>query len=262
MSSNHLPLPLAGEGWGEGGAARLKDDRAVNSVSWGGHLHPALSRQRDRVLDGRDATRIKICGISTPDAYEAAHTADYIGFVFFPPSPRFVTPVRAAALATGPAVHVGLFVDPTDAQVAETIDAFDLDILQLVAAPARVAAIRAAFGRPVWRAVGVHAASDLPAAMDADALLLDARPPPGATRPGGNAVAFDWSLLAGWHAPGPWLLAGGLHPGNVAAATAATGAPAVDVSSGVERAPGVKDPALIEAFLRAARRPPSLESPT
>ncbi len=198
---------------------------------------------------------MKICGISTPDAYEAAATADYVGFVFFPPSPRFVTPAQAASLATGTAAHVGLFVDPTDDQVAEVLDSVALDILQLVASPERATALRRRFGRPVWRAVGVHAPADLPKTMDCDALLLDARPPPGATRPGGNAVAFDWLLLANWQAPGPWVLAGGLHPGNVAAAIATTGAAAVDVSSGVERAPGVKDPARIEAFLRAARAP-------
>jgi phosphoribosylanthranilate isomerase len=178
-----------------------------------------------------------------------------VGFVFFPPSPRFVTPAQAAALArqTGPA-RVGLFVDPTDDAIAATLAAIDLDVLQLVATAGRTADIRSRFGRPVWRALGVSRAADLPTALDgADALLLDAKPPPDATRPGGNARAFDWALLRGWTAPGPWLLAGGLTPGNVAAAIAATQAPAVDVSSGVERAPGVKDPALIEAFLHAAR---------
>ena len=114
--------------------------------------------------------------------------------------------------------------------------------------------IRQRCGRPVWRAVAVQAPSDLPGAMaGVDALLLDASPPRGATRPGGNARSFDWSMLQGWTVPGPWLLAGGLTPTNVAAAIRATGAPGVDVSSGVERTPGHKDPALIEAFIRAAR---------
>ncbi len=206
-------------------------------------------------MDEGSRTVVKICGITTPDAYEAAATADYVGFVFFPPSPRFVTPAKAATLASEPGpARVGLFVDPTDDAIADTLAAVDLDVLQLVATAARASAIRARFGRPIWRALGISHAADLPTALHgADALLLDAKPPPDATRPGGNARAFDWAVLRGWTAPGPWLLAGGLTPGNVAAAIAATQTPAVDVSSGVERAPGVKDPALIEAFLRAAR---------
>ena len=166
-----------------------------------------------------------------------------------------MTPAQAAALATRPGpVRVGLFVEPLDEQVSDTLAAIGLDVLQVVASPACAAALRTRFGLPVWRAAGVSSAADLPVAMDgADALLLDAKAPPGAMRPGGNAARFDWSMLRGWQAPGPWLLAGGLTPGNVAAAVAETGAVAVDVSSGVERAPGVKDPALIEAFITAAR---------
>ena len=172
-----------------------------------------------------------------------------------PPSPRFILPAAAAAIATRPApATVGLFVDPADQTIEDTLAAFTLDVLQVVASPARVAALRARFGRPVWRAVGIRCAADLPASLDgADALLLDAKPPATGTRPGGNATPFDWSLLQGWTAPGDWLLAGGLTPDNVAAALAATGAPAVDVSSGVERSPGVKDPARITAFIQAAR---------
>lgn len=199
--------------------------------------------------------RVKICGINTSEAYEAAHLADYVGFVFFPPSPRHVTARQAAAIMrpSGP-VRVGLFVEPTDAMVADTLAVAALDVLQVVAPASRVADLRARFGRPVWRATGIRAAADLPATMGgADALLLDARAPDGATRPGGNAVAFDWSVLRAWSAPGPWLLAGGLTPGNVAAAIAETGARAVDVSSGVESAPGVKDAVRIDAFVVAAR---------
>ncbi len=200
-------------------------------------------------------TQIKICGISTPDAYEAAARADYVGFVFFPPSPRYVTPAGARLLAVSPVAHVGLFVNPADAHIEAALEAIDLDVLQLVAtSPSRAAAIRRTFGRPVWRAIGIQTGADLPVALEgADAVLLDAKPPAGASRPGGNAASFDWSVLSGWDAPGPWVLAGGLTPGNVAAAIAATAAPAVDVSSGVERAPGVKDPAMIAAFLQAAR---------
>jgi phosphoribosylanthranilate isomerase len=114
--------------------------------------------------------------------------------------------------------------------------------------------LRARFGVPVWRAVGVAGQGDLPAGADgADGFVVEPKPPRGATRPGGNAVALDWSMLAGWRAPAPWLLAGGLSPDNVAEAIAASGAAAVDVSSGVESRPGVKDAALIRAFVAAAR---------
>jgi phosphoribosylanthranilate isomerase len=199
--------------------------------------------------------RVKICGINDPAAYAAAASADWVGFVFFPPSPRFVTPAQAAALAQpgGPAT-VGLFVDPPDETIAATLEAIPLDVLQLVVSADRAAAIRAKFGRPVWRAVAVADAADLPGtAAGADALLLDAKAPPDSPIPGGNAAAFDWSVLRAWAAPLPWVLAGGLTPANVATAAGQTGAPAVDVSSGVERARGLKDPALIRAFIRAAR---------
>lgn len=209
-------------------------------------------------------TRVKICGVNAPDAVDAAltHGADWIGLVFFPRSPRFLTPAEAAALAAslvaqrpagGPAL-VGLFVEPTDEQIAATLAAVPLDILQLYATPARATAIATRFARPVWRSVPVATTADLPPTTDgAAALLIEPRPPATATRPGGNSTLLDWSLLADWHPAYPWLLAGGLTPDNVAAAIAATGAPAVDVSSGVETAPGVKSPALIEAFIKAAR---------
>ncbi|MBW4092045.1 MAG: phosphoribosylanthranilate isomerase [Proteobacteria bacterium] len=200
--------------------------------------------------------QVKICGITDPESLATAAEAgaDWVGFVFFPPSPRALQPARAAALSAGlvggPG-RVGLFVDPTDAEVAVVLDALPLDALQVYATAERVAALRARFDRPVWRAIGVATASDLPAEA-ADRLVLEARPPATATRPGGNAIGFDWSVLRGWRAPVPWLLAGGLTPLTVAAAIRATGAPGVDVSSGVERAPGVKDPALIRAFVAAA----------
>ena len=202
---------------------------------------------------------VKICGLNSPVALDEAvgAGADYLGFAFFPPSPRAVTPAEAAALAArAPAglLRVGLFVEPDEAVIADVLAAIPLDILQLYTAPARAAALRARFGRPVWRAVSVAAAADLPrTAEGADGLLLDAKPAPDATRPGGNALRFDWSLLADWLPPCPWVLAGGLTPENVGEAIRTTRATIVDVSSGVERAPGEKDPARIRAFIAAAR---------
>ncbi|HEY0202549.1 MAG TPA: phosphoribosylanthranilate isomerase [Acetobacteraceae bacterium] len=207
-------------------------------------------------------TRVKICGINSPVALDAAADAgaDWIGYVFFPPSPRAVTPAQAAALdrhRRGPA-RVGLFVDPRDEDVAEVLAALPLDVLQVHASAERAAALRYLFNVPVWHVAGVGTAADLPAsAPGVDGLLLDAKAPPGATRPGGNAVAFDWSLLHGWAAPLPWLLAGGLIPDTVAEAVRVSGAPAVDVSSGVERTRGVKDAELIRAFVQAAKSTPS-----
>ncbi len=203
--------------------------------------------------------RVKICGVNDSTAFDAAVAAgaDWIGFVFFPPSPRALTPDAAAVLsgrhAAGPA-RVGLFVDPGDAEVAAVLAAVRLDALQLYVEPARAAVVREKFGVPVWRAVGVARAADLPVAAEgADGFVIEPKPPAEATRPGGNAIPLDWSLPAGWQAPAPWLLAGGLTPGNVAGAIRASGALAVDVSSGVERSRGVKDPALIRAFVAAAR---------
>jgi len=206
---------------------------------------------------------VKICGINDAAGFDAVIEAgaDWIGFAFYPPSPRYVTPAAARALSDrhanagqgGPA-RVGLFVDPTEDAIAATLDQVPLDVLQLYGRIADIAALRARFGLPVWRAVGVDRAEDLPDDnRGADRLLIEAKPPAGATRPGGNAVSFDWRLLRGWHAPAPWILAGGLTPANVAAAIAETGAMAVDVSSGVEKAKGVKDPDLIRAFVRNAR---------
>ena len=211
-------------------------------------------------------TLVKICGLNDAAGLDAALAggADMVGFVFFPPSPRAVSPAQAATLAAGmPAegapLRVGLFVDAGDEELAATLEAVPLDILQLHGeeTPERCAAVRARFGRPVMKALGIATEADL-ALLDAYApvaerFLLDAKPPPGATLPGGNAAVFDWSLLTRRSIPRPWLLAGGLTPGNVAEAIRATGAPGVDVSSGVERARGVKDPARIAAFLAAAK---------
>jgi phosphoribosylanthranilate isomerase len=202
--------------------------------------------------------RVKICGMNDAAAFDTAVAAgaDYVGLVFFPPSPRYVTPARAAALSArhpGGPLRVGLFVDPAIEAIASVLDAVRLDILQ-VYGRAELPGLRARFGLPVWRATGIDTSADLPReAGGADALLLEAKPPPAATRPGGNAVRFDWSLLRGWNAPAPWILAGGLTPDNVAEAIRATGATTVDVSSGVEQSRGVKDPALIQAFIANAR---------
>jgi phosphoribosylanthranilate isomerase len=203
----------------------------------------------------------KICGINDAAAMAAAAAAgaDLVGFVFFPPSPRAVTPAGAAAIAQPGPATVGLFVDPTEDEIAAVLAALPLDVIQLHGeeTPARCAAIRARFGLPVMKALGIASAADLGALADyapvVDRFLLDAKAPPGAPLPGGNAAPFDWTLTAGRAIPRPWLLAGGLTPENVGQAIAVSGAPGVDVSSGVERARGVKDPARIAAFVGAAR---------
>ena len=201
--------------------------------------------------------KVKICGINDAAGFDTVIDAgaDWVGFVFFPPSPRYITPEAAAALSArtpGGPPRVGLFVNPTADQIAATLDVIRLDVLQLYGAD--TGAMRARFGLPIWRAVGVDTVSDLPSdSLGADRLLIEAKPPPDATRPGGNAVSFDWTLLRGWKSPVPWVLAGGLTPANVAAAIRETGARAVDVSSGVEKAKSVKDPALIRAFIANAR---------
>ena len=209
-------------------------------------------------------TLVKICGVNDAAGFDAAVAggADMLGFVFYPPSPRALAPAAAAALSArspGGPIRVGLFVDPGDAEIAVVLAALPLGLLQLHGAesPARCAAIRARFGLPVMKALGIGSAADLVALADfapvVDRFLLDAKPPVGAELPGGNAAAFDWSLTAGQAIPRPWLLAGGLTPENVAEAIRVSGAPGVDVSSGVERARGVKDPGRIARFLAAAR---------
>jgi len=209
-------------------------------------------------------TQVKICGVNSVAAFDAVldAEADYLGFVFFPPSPRFVTPAQAASLsarqAGGPR-RVGLFVDPTDAEIGAVLAATSLDALQIYDTAERCRDLKMIFARPVWRAVGVADARDLPEDDEGlDGFVIEAKPPPAATRPGGNARALDLSLLADWRGPEFWLLGGGLTPGNVAGAIALTGAPGVDVSSGVEIAPGMKSPALIDRFVansRSAARP-------
>lgn len=210
--------------------------------------------------------RVKICGVRDQAAIAACARAgaDWVGFVFFARSPRHVAAGEAAVLASalpGGIGRVGLFVEPSDTEIASVLAACPLDVLQLYAPVPRAAEISARFGLPVWRSIGVSAEADLPQdAQAAAGFVIEPRPPEGASRPGGNAVALDWAMLAGWRPNFAWLLAGGLTPANVAHAIAASGAPAVDVSSGVETAPGEKSPALIEAFIAAARsgqRPPA-----
>lgn len=205
---------------------------------------------------------VKICGLSTPEAVDVAVAggARYVGFVFYPPSPRVVDPRRAAELArrvpTGVRT-VGLFVDPDDGTLERVLAAVPLSMLQLHGSetPARVAEIAAARRLPVMKAIKVAEAADVDTAAAyeevADRLLFDARAP-GARLPGGNGVPFDWSLLAGRHWRRPWMLSGGLTVENLAEAVAVTGADTVDVSSGVERSPGEKDLDLIRRFLEKA----------
>lgn len=210
--------------------------------------------------------QVKICGVRTPEAITAAVRggARYVGFVFYPRSPRSIEPNLAAELArtvpTGVRA-VGLFVDPDDAFLESVLGRVPLDMIQLHGSetPERVAEIRQGFPASVMKAVKIGAPEDLKVAKSydgiVDQLLFDAKAPANvAALPGGNGVPFDWSLLAGREWLSPWMLSGGLTPGNLAEAVAVTGAPAVDVSSGVEDRPGHKDPALIASFLATAAR--------
>jgi phosphoribosylanthranilate isomerase len=210
------------------------------------------------------AIAIKICGLSTAATLDAALEAgaDLVGFVHFPRSPRHVdleTGRALSARAKGRTERVVLLVDPDDAAVAAAVEALDPDWIQLHGreTPERVAAIRAATGRRVMKAIGVAGAADLDAvtafAGRADRILLDAKAPPGAALPGGNGHAFDWDLLGGAVLPADYMLSGGLTPDTVATALARTGARAVDVSSGVETGPGKKSAERIAAFIAAAR---------
>ena len=207
---------------------------------------------------------VKICGLKTPEALDVALEAgaDMVGFVFFPPSPRHVGLAAAAELGRrvgDRARKVALIVDADDVLLKSITDALRPDLLQLHGAetPARVQAIKARFGLPVMKAIAVEARADLAAVKlydtVADRLLFDARAPREATRPGGLGKPFDWHLLEGLDLSVPFLLSGGLDSDNVAEALRITCAPGVDVSSGVESAPGVKDPEKIRAFIRAAR---------
>ncbi|HTW53750.1 MAG TPA: phosphoribosylanthranilate isomerase [Stellaceae bacterium] len=207
----------------------------------------------------------KICGLSSEAAIDAAVAggAAYIGFVFYPPSPRAVAPVRAgelcAAVPSG-IWRVGLFVDADDSAIRAVLDAAPLDLLQFHGgeSPDRVFDVKNRFHRPVMKAISIAAAEDVLAAAAyqhaADMLLFDAKPPRGADAlPGGNGLAFDWQLIAGREWRLPWMLSGGLTAELLPDAVRVSGARIVDVSSGVESAPGQKDPGKIRAFLEVAR---------
>lgn len=207
----------------------------------------------------------KICGLSTPEAVAAALTgqAGWLGFVFFPKSPRHVTAQAAARLAApvrGAARTVAVMVDPSDPELDALVAAWKPDLIQLHGkeTPNRAAEVRARTGAGIIKALAVSGLSDIDRAAAfegaVDHLMFDARPPADADLPGGVGARFDWSLLEGRRFARPWFLAGGLDPWNVGEAVRRSGAPAVDVSSGVERGPGVKDPALISAFLQAVSR--------
>lgn len=208
---------------------------------------------------------IKICGLMTPDALDAALDAgaDYVGFVFFPPSPRHLGFEAARTLAArvhGRARKVALSVNADNDWLAASIEALKPDLLQLHGreTPERVASVRSRFRLPVMKAIPIETRGDLSPvrlyAHVADRLIFDARAPSKATRPGGLGKRFDWRLLAGINPGVPYMLSGGLDATNVAEALRITRAPAVDVSSGVERAPGDKDPEKIRAFVHAVRQ--------
>lgn len=214
-------------------------------------------------------TAVKICGITSDEALDAACSsgADYVGFVFFPKSPRNLDVRRARLLREkvprgGACKTVALVVDADDRELAEIVREVDPDLLQLHGHESldRVTEIRERFAKPVLKAIPVSNAADVAAGLAylspgraADILLFDAKPDPNSALPGGNGLAFDWHMLAGLASRIPFALAGGLNPENVAEAIARTGAAIVDVSSGVESAPGVKEPGLIRRFLQAAK---------
>lgn len=210
------------------------------------------------------ALDIKICGLKTDAALAAALAggASHVGFIFFPKSPRYVEPAEAGRLreaVRGKALAVAVTVDASDAFLDEIVTAMQPDMLQLHGSetPERVAELKARHGLPVIKALPLAEAADLerikPFIGVADGFLFDAKPPKGSALPGGNGVAFDWRILAGLDAGVDYMLSGGLNAANVGDALRLANPPAIDISSGVESAPGVKDPALIEQFFRAVR---------
>jgi phosphoribosylanthranilate isomerase len=210
------------------------------------------------------ALDIKICGLKTDRAMAAALAggASHVGFIFFPKSPRYVGPAEAGRLreaARGKALAVAVTVDARDAFLDEIVEKLQPDMLQLHGSetPERVAELKARHGLPVMKALPLSEAADLerikPFVGIADRFLFDAKPPKGSELPGGNGVAFDWRILTGLDAGIDYMLSGGLNAANIGDALRLANPPAIDISSGVESAPGVKDPALIEQFFRAVR---------
>ncbi|GBR50472.1 phosphoribosylanthranilate isomerase [Acetobacter pomorum] len=208
----------------------------------------------------RTRTGVKICGITEEAGLDACieYGADWIGFVFFERSPRYVSASRAAVLGkrvTNNIKKVGLFVNPDDTTLKQVLDQVELDILQVYTTPDRALQIQNQFGRPVWVSIPVAGKGDLPSQCPVQRILIEPKPPVDALHPGGNAQQLNWNLLQGWKPTYPWMLAGGLNPENVGQAVAITGVPAVDVSSGVESAPGIKNPRAIARFIHNARAP-------
>lgn len=211
------------------------------------------------------SVQIKICGLSTPETIGACADAGatHIGFNFYSPSPRFVSAHQAAKLSQNtPAnlLKVGVFVNPDDEFLEESVGAGKLDAIQLHGNedPLQLEAIRSRFGLPVWKVLSVETVEDVARANDfanADFLLFDTKTPKGAALPGGMGIGFDWSLLEAYDGAVPWGLAGGLNPDNVADAIQSTGTTLVDTASGVESAPGIKDMDKIAAFCKAALNP-------
>lgn len=242
-----------------GGTSEMSMVEGIDGLGY--HPRPNL----DAIVAAVAATtKVKICGLKTEATLDAALAggADYVGLVFFPPSPRNIQPAAAKALAAkarGRAKIVALMVDPDDALIDTVVATADPDLLQLHGeeTPARLREVRGRWAKSVMKAVKVATAEDAERALDylgaADLILFDARAPADSTRPGGHGAAFDWHALDGIEHRVPFMLSGGLSPDNVAEAIRITGAPAVDVSSGVEVRPGEKDPELIRRFILAAK---------
>lgn len=206
---------------------------------------------------------VKICGLTRAEDMEACAVSGvrWVGLVFHSASPRFVRPEQAARLheaiaspSAGGPLRVGLFVRPTHEQIAAVLERIPLDILQLYTDEATAFTLKEQTGRPVWLARGVAQKHDLPVSKAMDGYVIEAPAQKGDTRPGGLGRVFDWTLTRQWQAPAPWLLAGGLTPDNVSEAVRVSRAQAVDVSSGVEEAPGIKSALLIEKFVKNSQK--------